>query len=488
MNNKRAFKTDESFLEKISIGAIGTKKVNKDLEKKGHFPIELERGSTSFKIWKEIKIKRVRVPDILCINCGTRIESRAKTKLEISMSHSFSTQERGWDFGLKDSDFVALVKCVKTGDRPVDWRAYPLIQYIPVGSLRRAFNEGKVTSEKPKGATEGFEVRLTWPSAIASSDGEISNITETKIQYKRNVDNRIITLNLTKNGVKLSPIVKLNEQINESQILACVSPVFRDFDCKKDHTARNYIEMLNSPSLSERYAAAKALSYFKSKESIADLIKKMNDEREHIYIRLEAASSLLKMGQKESLSFFEKVLIDSYLANRLECVIILSEISGAESCNLLVKTLLDQHQHPEIRAGAAWSLGELGNKQALNALVTVFNEVEMGIRIEAARALVKLNESSANEVMKFILKSNELQRAGISWSLSKSGNFSISDLLPLMVDDDARKWVAWIIGTQKEERYINQIEELKNKDAEVYFAVTVLWKILSSWVNGLEVY
>jgi HEAT repeat protein len=214
----------------------------------------------------------------------------------------------------------------------------------------------------------------------------------------------------------------------------------------------------------------------------------MNDEREHIYIRLEAASSLLKMGQKESLPFFEKVLIDSYLANRLECVIILSEISGDESCNLLVKTLLDQHQHPEIRAGAAWSLGELGNKQALDALVTVFNEVEMGIRIEAARALVKLNESSANEVMKFILKSNELQRAGISWSLSKSGNFSISDLLSLMVDDDARKWVAWIIGTQKEERYINQIEELKNKDAEVYFAVTVLWKILSSWVNGIEVY
>lgn len=185
MNNKRAFKTDESFLEKISIGAIGTKKVFQNLKNQGHFPIELERGSTSFKIWKEIKIKRVRVPDILCINCGTRIESRAKTKLEMSMSHSFSTQERGWDFGLKDDDFVALVKCVKSGDRPIDWHAYDLVQYLPVSSLRRAFNEGKVTSEKPKGATEGFEVRLTWPSAVASSEGVISNITDTKIAYRR---------------------------------------------------------------------------------------------------------------------------------------------------------------------------------------------------------------------------------------------------------------------------------------------------------------
>lgn len=492
MNNKRAYKTDESFLEKISIGAIGTKKVYQDLENRGHFPIELERSSTSFKIWKEIKIKRVRVPDILCINCGTRVESRAKTKLEMSMSHSLSNQERGWDFGLQDTDFVALVKCVKTGDRPIDWFAYDLIQYLPVSELRKAFNDGKVTSEKPKGATEGFEVRLTWPSAIANSDGVISNINDEKIQFKRVKDNRIVTLKLIKKinetNVKLSPTVKLDEQIGESQIIACIAPVFREIGCKKDHTDKDYIEMLNSPSLSDRYAAAKALPYFESKDSIANLIEKMNDEREHIYVRLEAASSLLKMGQRNSISFFEKVLNDSYLANRLEGVIILSEINRDESCDLLVKTLLDQNQHPEIRAGAAWSLGELGNKQALDTLVNVFNDVEMNIKIEAARALVKLNESFAKEVMKFILKSNEQQRAGLSWSLSKSGNFSLPDLMPLMVDNDARKWIAWIIGTQKEERYINQIEELKNKDAEVYFAVTVLWKILSSWVNGLEVY
>ena len=57
-----------------------------------------------------------------------------------------------------------------------------------------------------------------------------------------------------------------------------------------------------------------------------------------------------------------------------------------------------------------------------------------------------------------------------------------------MVDDEARKWVAWIIGTQNEAKYINQIEDLKNKDKEVYFAVTVLWKILSSWIEGLDIY
>ncbi|MDI6815315.1 MAG: hypothetical protein QMC90_04465, partial [Dehalococcoidales bacterium] len=66
--------------------------------------------------------------------------------------------------------------------------------------------------------------------------------------------------------------------------------------------------------------------------------------------------------------------------------------------------------------------------------------------------------------------------------------FEVEDLLQVMTDNEARKWVAWIIGTQGEARYINQIEALKAKDKEVYFAVTVLWKVISSWVNGLDIY
>ena len=52
-----SFKTDESFLEKISIGAVGTKQVFSVLRQLGHQPIELERGSMNYKIWKKIKIK-----------------------------------------------------------------------------------------------------------------------------------------------------------------------------------------------------------------------------------------------------------------------------------------------------------------------------------------------------------------------------------------------------------------------------------------------
>jgi hypothetical protein len=486
--SRRAFKTDVSFLEKISAGATGTTRVFEDLKRQGHSPIELERGSMSFKIWKKIKIKRVRVPDILCVRCGIRVESRAKTDLQITMSHSISDPNRGWDFGLTDNDFIAFVQCVKSGERPIDWRADELVQYVKVQEMRKALAENKVVSVKPKGATEGFEARLTWPSDVAKADGRVISIDHNCLKFRRKDDNRIIRLQLRKGDIALTPLVRVGDTIKKNQVLASVVTASDKITCGGTLTQSYYVELMKSTSLSDRYGAAKALSFFKSNETIKALKSKMDDEKEHIYIRLESASSLLKMGDKESLPFFEKMLSDQYLENRLECVIVLGEIGQRESTDLLIKTLLDTKQHSEIRAGAAWSLGELKDKSALNAMVTAFDAVDREIRIEAARAMVKLNELFVQDTVKLMRTSNDSQRAGISWSLSKSGNFTVHDLLAIMNNDDTRKWVAWIIGTQKEQKYISQIEELKQRDKEVYFAVTVLWKVMSSWVNGLEIY
>jgi hypothetical protein len=56
MSNGRFLKSDESFLEKISIGAVGTRYVYDDLKKQGHRPVELERSSIRTakkeRVWK----------------------------------------------------------------------------------------------------------------------------------------------------------------------------------------------------------------------------------------------------------------------------------------------------------------------------------------------------------------------------------------------------------------------------------------------------
>lgn len=192
-----SFKTDESFLEKISLGAIGTQEVFKRLIALGHEPIELERGSMNYKIWKKIKIKRIRVPDVLCVDNGIRIESRAKSKLEITMSHSLNDPERGWDAGLKDEDYVALIACKKGDTSPVDWIPNSPVQFISVKELRQSFLRNEVVTEKPKGVQEGSEIRITWLSCVAGQVLTISNIAENRITAK-SVAGRTIPLSLVR--------------------------------------------------------------------------------------------------------------------------------------------------------------------------------------------------------------------------------------------------------------------------------------------------
>lgn len=480
-----SFKTDESFLEKISIGAIGTQRVFAVLRELGHQPIELERGSMNYKIWKKIKIKRIRVPDILCVDNGIRIESRAKTNLEISMSHSTSDPERGWDFGMKDNDYVALVVCKKFGDKPIDWKADELVQFISIKDLREAEKQNQVVFIKPKGAQEGFEARINWVAAIASVEGTVTEIGNT-IKYKT-IGGRTNFVRLTKAGKTLSPLVKVGDKVFPNQILASVVKAQKEIPTAKVN-ADFFLNNLSSLTLSERYAAAKALSYFNEKKVVTALQAKLADKEEHIYVKLEAAASLSRFGINDGYDFIKVCLKDNYLQNVLESVIVLNEIKTDTSCKMLCDILLDDNYDAEIRAGAAWGLGEQQNKSALTAVVTSFNSVDESIKVEAARALGKLTKNFSNDILKSFEKATATEKPGIAWALTKSTTLNLDQLISNLKELDSRHWVSFIIGTHGQERYIAEIEKLKKKDPEVYFAVTLLWKIITSWIYNLKEY
>ena len=112
-----ALKPDSSFFRKIAVGAVGTRAVCRDLARHGHDMVELESGALDTKLWKEVKRKRVRIPDLLCLRCGMRVESRAKTKPDISMSHSPNEAARAWDYGMVDTDWIACPVCGVTDER-----------------------------------------------------------------------------------------------------------------------------------------------------------------------------------------------------------------------------------------------------------------------------------------------------------------------------------------------------------------------------------
>lgn len=313
-------------------------------------------------------------------------------------------------------------------------------------------------------------------------------VTEERIQYRRQADNRIITFSLSKQGIDLRPLVREGDAISENQVLAAVIPFIKQFPCSSEGGQEYYIDRLSSLSLSERYTAAKALSAFPSESVSKVLIAKLDESNEHIYVKLEAAASLARHGEEQGWTFLTRCLSDDYLQHRLEAVIALGEIPADRSCQLLCSVLMDKHQHPEIRAGAAWALGKLHNASALSVLIESFSAVDEGIRIEAARALAKLASYFTDKIVGEFLRVAPDKRPGIAWALSKSGKFKLEDLLDALVDEDARHWVSYILGTQEQQRYITQIENLKQRDPEVYFAVTVLWKIMTNWVYNLEEY
>lgn len=113
------FKSDREFLRIVSIGAVGTRKVAELLRAGGFRIIELERYCSCNKIWAT-KIKRLRVPDLLCLKTGIRIECRAKSVLKVTMSHAVSNADRAWDKGLRDDDFVVFIRCTPQDD---GWQA-----------------------------------------------------------------------------------------------------------------------------------------------------------------------------------------------------------------------------------------------------------------------------------------------------------------------------------------------------------------------------
>ncbi len=485
----RSFKSDDSFLEKLAIGAAGTKRVIEDLVRLNQDPVELERGSTGYKIWKSIKIKRIRVPDVLCVRTGIRVECRAKQKLAISMSHSTSDSARGWDAGLNDNDYIAMVVRKKSGQSAISWIAEPLVQYVKVADLRAAYAKGRVTSERPKGSQEGFESRLTWPAAVASAAGTIVGVTTDRIQYKRKPDSRTITLNLSKKGTLLAPLVAAGARTEKDEILASVVPVYRSLPIRVVPRG-HYEALIHSSSLTDRFTAVKAMSHMKSDVAETRLRDRLHDENEHVYVRMEAAASLVRLGITDGLQFIRAILQSEYSEHRLEAVIILGELPGADSERVLLGVLRDLSQRAEIRAGVAWALGELGRKKSIPALVAAFEASELSIREEAARSLRKICDRYHETVLGSFRDASDTTRPGVAWALARAGTTTPSDLLEgwAPANLDRRQWSAWILGQSAADRFVMEIESLRRVDSEVYFAATVLWKILASWVHDLKEY
>ncbi len=484
-------KSDDSFLRKLAVGAAGTNATINRLTVLGFKPIELERGSTGFKIWKKIKIKRVRVPDILCLKTGVRFESRGKTKPEISMSHSLKDPKRAWDAGMRDDDYVTIVVFQQSAESPIDLKCVSPVHFIRVKDLRAAFTAKKVSITKPKGVEEGSEIRVVWTSAVANQRSIISEVSGTRIRLTPCLSGRVQTVQLSrsKGALTLSPLFRIGETVEENQIVAASVPVAIAVDCPPPVDEPYFIEKLASINLSERYAAAKALRYRGYTTARHSLEDRMNHTEEDIYVQLEAAAALAAHDHSTGWSFMETKLrsavLDVPLETQLETLIVVSEIPKPRSEALLIEVLQDSRRDEELRAGAAWALGQFATGSAANALVETFNSTAIDVKTEAARALLRITGPQIAHVVDLLKTCAPDQRDGLSWVLAKSGGFDPNAIL-VHADDNLKRWVSYIVGHGKDHLAEADVSAICQSDPQVYFAASVLWQIIESWVDGLN--
>ncbi len=126
-----------------------------------------------------------------------------------------------------------------------------------------------------------------------------------------------------------------------------------------------------------------------------------------------------------------------------------AEIPG--TAQLLIDAL--DERSPEVRAWAAWKLGELRYLEAGPRLVTTLDDRSPGVRAYSASALGKLKYREAGP--RLIAALNDPSPEVREWSAYALGNLKYREAGPRLIaalDDpskDVRAWSAWALGNLK---------------------------------------
>jgi hypothetical protein len=231
------------------------------------------------------------------------VESRAKTKSELSVSHSTTDANRAWDFGMVDGDWIAFPVCEAAGERYwsngrlgpeasywhernwVRWQHKPWINYFHVQAFRSIPYARSVT----KGVTEGSETSIAWDAVFSGRNGRVVGLEGHRLTIERAGDGHRHTRSIPD---RLRICVNNGQTVAENQILASsVCPLTTDEQaCPGKLPPDHLSNLLFSRERTQRFAGIK-LARVRRDASFCDVAGELvNDDEEDVYIRLEAVS------------------------------------------------------------------------------------------------------------------------------------------------------------------------------------------------------
>ena len=346
------FKEDADFARFVSMGAIGSAAVASHLRNQfGHQPVELERYAMANKVW-QTKVKRLRLPDLLCVRCGLRIESRAKSKLAVVLSHS-DVEGREWDAGgMRDQDLYAFLRVQNTDDS----QQISEPSYFSTESLRAAIHQTKRSS--PKASSEGSEVTLRWPCWVPNKDGTFVEVNDDGIIVCKWLDGRIHRYWQWRSWKEPrfiylqagAPVIA-----GETIVAGVVRPLSLS-PCSGD--TWDLVQALNGYDEVDRHAAIKAAGLSSRIDLEPTISEIANNTDEDWRLRFEAVAALLKFEPSRWASRIESLVYSEAPEQQMEAVFILSETSGIDSSTALARLASNISLPAELRAAAAWGLGQ----------------------------------------------------------------------------------------------------------------------------------
>lgn len=351
------FKADTSFLRFLTMGAAGARKTMAQLSAHGFQPIELERYCASNKIWAT-KVKRLRLPDLLCVRTGLRIEVRAKSDLKIRMSDAPTNPERRWDSGLRDDDVAAFIACSDDHGTPVP--ADEAV-FFTVSDLRASVDTS--TLGPPKSASEGAERDRTWPCIVPSKNGEVQYVNADLLRVMMDADEGQRPRQQTYQLRGKSSYVKAGDRfVGASSILAGTARQRARLAAYLEQTY-DPIGNLGAPDAVDRYAAVKSLPFRDDlRDRAISAIEKRLDKETEDRVLLEAAGAGTALGSTKASEKLAAMLWNQERADlRMEAVLILTELRAPDAREILNRVARDPRFHgEEIRQAAVWGLGKAG--------------------------------------------------------------------------------------------------------------------------------
>lgn len=435
------FKTDTSFLRFLSMGAIGVRQTMKQLGGMGFKLIELERYCASNKLWMT-KVKRLRLPDVLCVKTGLRLEVRAKSDLKIRMSDAPTNPERTWDAGLRDDDVAAFIAVAEGEGGPVPAEE---AVFFSVSTLRASVGQSQLGP--PKSASEGAERDRTWPSTVPSCDGTVESVSKEKLVVTMQIGQgatRKQTYTLNGKHVYVQPGRNFKAEVS---ILAGAPERQADIAAflKKNYDPLAGLQEANAV---DRYAAVKSLPYrddlrARAVPALEALLQTEQEER----VALEAAGASAALGSVVGQERITNVLWgDGREDLRMESVLILTELGSPFARGELVRVAGEKKfAGNEIRQAAVWGLGKAGLKAYDQILPYIADEDEN----VALHAIVAFGADTPEPVIRSLveeLAKGDARRApAASEALRLIANETVLKIL-IEAAADGREWVLATLG------------------------------------------